>query len=100
MSEDDDDIGATFRALRLASQEKRARNREHGATLLKEAAIPFEERNGGAHLIVGHPGYIYDYWPGTGYWKSRETGISRRGILKLIAKIQREGLTARSHLSE
>lgn len=84
------DMGDVFNAMREASKERRARNRQFGPELLRQEGIPFESRNDGAHLIVGFQGFIYDYWPGTGYWKSRETGISRRGVRKLISRIQSE----------
>jgi hypothetical protein len=68
--------------LKKRSQEKRASNRESGARILTEAGIPYESKNGGAHLVVGER---YDYWPGTGLWIHRETRHKGRGIRGLIA---------------
>lgn len=85
-----DDMVGIWDAMKDTSKEKRARNRQNGPALLTEAGIPFESKNNGAHLIVGPQGHIFDYWPGTGYWKSRETGISRRGVKNLITRIKRE----------
>lgn len=89
------DMGEVFNAMREASKERRAKNRERGPELLREAGIPFEVYNGGAHLKVGFQGDIYDYWPGTGYWKSSETRSGHRGVRKLIERIKRKQNVAR-----
>jgi hypothetical protein len=84
---DDYDMAATFDAMHEASKAKRARNREASARLLREAGIGFEERNGGAHLIVAGR---YDFWPGTGLWMARGEKTKRRGVKELIARITRD----------
>ena len=85
MQDDDDDIGGLYRALRERSQEKRAGNRDQSARLLTEAGIPFESKNGGAHLIVAGR---YDFWPGTGLWMARGDHSKRRGVRNLITRIR------------
>ena len=81
----DSDIAEAGRAMRAASQSKREQNRLHSPAMLTAAGIPFESRNGGAHLIVAGR---YDFWPGTGLWMARGDKAKRRGVRKLIARIQ------------
>ena len=81
----DDDIGGMYRALREQSQMKRATNRNQSARLLTEAGIPFESKNGGAHLIVAGR---YDFWPGTGLWMARGDKAKQRGVVKLVRRIK------------
>ena len=83
------DIGETFRAARLASQEKRQQNRENSAEVLKAHGINFTSKNGGAHLVVKEKSII-DFWPGTGLWIDRENSASGRGVFKLIKYINKE----------
>jgi len=64
---------------------KRAGNRDASAQMLKQAGIPFESKNGGAHLIVAGR---YDFWPGTGLWQARGEATKQRGVRRLIARIQ------------
>lgn len=79
------DMSDTFTAMRKEGQAKRASNRESSAKLLQDAGIPFERKNGGAHLIVAGR---YDFWPGTGVWIVREDGTKSRGVRKLIARVK------------
>lgn len=62
--------------------------REDSARLLREAGIPFESRNAGAHLIVAGR---YDFWPGTGLWMCRGDHSKRRGVRKLIQRVRTVG---------
>ena len=48
---DDDDFVATFHAMREASKEKRADNREYSAAELTRLGVFFEPRNMGAHRL-------------------------------------------------
>jgi hypothetical protein len=57
--------------------------RERAPQLLNEAGIPYQSRNGGAHLMVGTE--VVDYWPGTGQWHDRRSGKKGRGINSLMA---------------
>ena len=83
---DDDDMGALFRDYKAMRQQKRADNREKSAQRLRDAGIPFVERNGGAHLIVA--GRV-DAWPGTGLWRDRETPEHGRGIRSLLEHMEK-----------
>lgn len=60
-------------------------NRPAAAQMLKQAGIPFESKNGGAHLIVAGR---YDFWPGTGLWQARGEATKQRGVRRLIARLQ------------
>lgn len=72
------------------SKQKRAANRQNGAARLAAAAIQFESKNDGAHLIVQGPGYVVDYWPGTGKWITRgcRFTLTGRGIARLIKHLE------------
>ena len=75
-------------AMREASRERRAGNRENSAAILRDRGIAFEERNAGAHLIVRHAGKVADFWPGTGKYQVRGTGKYRRGVFNLIKELE------------
>lgn len=80
------DVGDDYRALREESQKKRADNRKSSAIYLQENGIPFEPKNGGAHLVVeGHDCFI-DFWPGTGKWITRNghKGFGVRNLIEFI----------------
>lgn len=79
------DMGEVFNAMREASKEKRAKNRDSSAQLLTAAGIPYESKNIGAHLIVD--GDI-DFWPGTGLWMIRGHKRKRRGVRRLITFVK------------
>ncbi len=80
------DMGDVFRAMKAASQKKRASNRDNAIPLLSNANIEYESKSNGTHLII--EGRI-DFWPGTGLWIVRDTNMRRRGIRKLIAYLER-----------
>ena len=84
MSDDDNEISETFKALKQHSQERRANNRDQSARLLQEAGIEFQERNAGAHLVCHIHGTIYDFWPGTGLFINRTTQRRGRGVRHLL----------------
>ncbi len=78
---------AWWHDLKLASQIKRANNRESSAQLLTNAEIVFTSHNNDAHLIVeGATGYI-DFWPGTGRWNCR-SGKKGFGVMNLIKYVK------------
>lgn len=63
--------------------QKRAINKSAGTSLLKEFAIPFESKNGGAHLIVDNR---FDYWPSTGKFLDRKNGRYDIGVRNLLSQ--------------
>lgn len=71
-------------AMKAASVERRASNRDNSATILTERDVSFESKNDGAHLIVRHNGKTADFWPGTGKYSIRGTGQYRRGVFNLL----------------
>lgn len=82
------DMGEIFNAMREASKEKRANNRDRSTEMLVIAGIPFVSKNNGAHLIVDGR---FDFWPGTGLWMERGGSVKRkkhRGIRSLISAIK------------
>lgn len=92
MSKDDESetMGEYWRGvkpfLKERSQTKRASNRESSAKMLVEAGIPFESKNGGAHLIVAGK---YDFYPGTGLWIARGDSYRHRGVRSLISCVSK-----------
>ena len=89
------DMGEYWRdvrpAMRAKSKKKRAVNRESAANILAAADIDFQEKNGGAHLVVTYGGRTVDFWPGTGLWIERDTPKQRRGkcgVYRLIAELR------------
>jgi len=88
-SEDDDDLGATFRAMAEHSKQKRAGNRENSAAMLTAAGVVFESKNEGAHLVVHHHTGMIDFWPGTGLWIVRGVKYKGRGVRKLLQRLNR-----------
>lgn len=81
------DMGEIFNAMKDESKERRARNRQSSAELLKSRGIEFEEKNCGAHLIITHSGRVFDFWPGTGKWTERGTNKYRRGVKNLLKRL-------------
>ena len=80
------DMGEVFNVMKEESKERGAGHREQSPKLLDAAGIPFESKNGGAHLIVeGNECYI-DFWPGTGKWISRngKRGFGVRNLIKYV----------------
>lgn len=80
------DVGDTFNAMKEESKKRRAGHREASPKLLEDASVPFESKNGGAHLIVeGSKSYI-DFWPGTGKWITRngKRGFGVKNLIKCV----------------
>lgn len=80
----DENMGDVFRMLRQRSRDRRALNRGKSQRLLREASVPFVERNGGAHLIVAS---CVDFWPGTGLWQDRILKTRARGVRELLRHV-------------
>lgn len=79
------DSAEVFNALRQGVKERRAKNTVSSTSILRVNKIPFESKNNGAHLIVeGLDGDVFDFWPSTGLFISRKTGLKRRGVRKLL----------------
>ncbi len=77
--------------MQAESQRKLASNREQSAQMLSSAGIPFESKNGGAHLIVAPgDGRVFDFWPGTGLFQQRGVITPGRGVRRLIKQIKGE----------
>lgn len=77
--------GELWGIRRQISQQKRASNRQSSADWLRAEGFSFEEKNGGAHLIVEGR---FDFWPGTGLWKDRQAKEYKRGARRLIAALR------------
>ena len=76
-----------YRAWDKAKQQKRAKNREDSAQMLRDAGVQFLENNNGAHLIVTVGEHVFDFWPGTGLWKMRGSTQQHRGVRGLLKMI-------------
>lgn len=102
----DEEIIAGFEDQKAESKQRRARNRARGVQQLREASIPFSTHNGGAHIVIrvaragSEPNLIIDYWPGTGLWRKRKTGLrgsgtaDGRGIQSLIQLLKQTSIKA------
>lgn len=78
------EMGEMFNALKKERKEKRAKNREDSAQMLRDAGVVFLDKNNGAHLIVTAKAGTFDFWPGTGLWKMRGSTKTNRGVRKLL----------------
>lgn len=85
------DMGDYWRDVRPdmleRSKAKRAGNRATSVAILAAAGLRYAVHNDGAHLIIAHGGYIYDFWPGTGLWKMRGNIQQHRGVRRLLKQI-------------
>lgn len=75
------DMGDEFRAWGKLRQDKRAQNRGTSANALTAAGVAFVSKNDGAHLIVEGS---WDFWPGTGLYRSRTLPTQGRGVNNLL----------------
>jgi len=82
-----EDASAGWQAHREASQDKRSRNRDYSADLLRNRGIEFTSRNDGAHLIVRVGDARLNFWPGTGKWQD-SGGVYHRGVRGLIRYVE------------
>lgn len=75
--------------LRRIDIAKRSKKRKLGKAELFAAGIPFESKNGGAHLIVkpGTPERV-DFWPGNGLWKETSGDATGRGLESLFSHLR------------
>lgn len=68
---------------------KTALNRASSPKVLRYYGVPFETKNGGAHLICKSGGKVVDFWPGTGKWIVRGTDKSGRGVFALLRHVKK-----------
>lgn len=85
---DDDTLADYWRDVKPhmqeASRRRREANRRTGRGRLEAAGVSFVVKNEGAHLIVLNR---WDYWPGTGLWKDRQSKAEGRGIRSLLVAL-------------
>lgn len=85
------DVGEAWKVtkdIRKAySVAKRLKNYEYAINVFKTNNISYLLKNGGYHLIVNHNKMVIDYWPTTGKFSIRGSGIYQRGINKLMKKL-------------
>lgn len=82
------EVGEAYEGMHAESRERRAKNRQSSADLLRAHGFEFQTRNAGAHLIVDTPRGPVDFWPGTGLWCQRGTTKTHRGVFRLIGWAQ------------
>jgi hypothetical protein len=98
--DDDDDMSATFRVMKEASQEKRRSNLDNSTKLLRERGITFDVYNNGVHLVIRSGERTWDFWPSTGKYRERrnhfapgsfamnaQSKTSGRGVFNLLRAI-------------
>lgn len=90
MSWEPETTGDFWREKKKLGQLKRASNREQAPILMTEAGIPFESKNGGAHLIVRDGELVINFWPGTGLWVVQGHPMHHRGVFKLIRYVKKQ----------
>lgn len=90
MSDMEDD----FRALREAKQQRRRSNTARSTELLRQRGIPFESKNGGAHLVVD--GRV-NFWPSTGLYIPLDFNKPKgRGVKNLLRFLSTDGKATKS----
>lgn len=78
------EVGEAFAAMKEAGKAKKRANLEASTTILEELNIPFESKNHGIHLVVTGKTELFDFWPSTGKFKSRQGNLNGRGIRNLL----------------
>lgn len=73
--------------MKDASSERRDKNRVSSAEMLKRHDVHYETKNNGIHLIVKMHEKIWDFWPGTGKYKRRDSSDYRHGVKNLLKEI-------------
>ncbi len=81
------DIGDDFAALKEAGKKKKADNQESSTRILIDKSIPFTSHNWGNHLVVYGNEIIFDFWPSTGKFISRNKKTKGRGVFSMIKKL-------------
>jgi hypothetical protein len=87
------DMGEVFRDYTALRKQKRRDNTRDSTRLLQDQGVPFESRNGGAHLIVDG---VADFWPSTGLFIPRDrTWGKDRGVMRLLKFVRARQLDRR-----
>jgi hypothetical protein len=99
--DDDDDMSATFRAMKQHSQDKRRSNLDNSTKLLRERGITFDVYNNGVHLVIRSGERVFDFWPSTGKFRERrnhfapgsfamnaQSKTSGRGVFNLLKQLE------------
>lgn len=87
------DMGEVFQDYTRLRKEKRRSNTENSTELLRQQGVPFESRNGGAHLIVDG---VADFWPSTGLYIPRDRTYGKdRGVMRLLKFVRARQLDRR-----
>ena len=73
------------------SKRRRANNRAGSAQFLRARNFQFKSKNNGAHLVVTQGDLVVDFWPGTGLWIVRGTGVRARGVKRLMGFLRDKG---------
>lgn len=77
---------------------QRQENKMSVAALLRRSGFGFSVHNDGSHLIMKANGELFDLWPTTDKWMSKDKGPWKAhvGISDLIEKLRREQTTGRA----
>jgi hypothetical protein len=76
-----------FQEWREHKRAKRASNTEQSVQALEDAGVSFVYLNGRTHLlVVAADKTVIDFWPSTGLWMERNTGVRHRGVFRLISR--------------
>ena len=79
------EMGELFSAWKELKKEKKNLNKTQSKQILIDHSIPFDEKNSGLHLVLHSCRGVIDFWPSTGKWIHRHSGIPRRGVFRLLA---------------
>lgn len=76
------DMAEGFRVLSEIRKGKRRDNTKYSTQLLTDQGVPFESRNGGAHLLVDG---VAHFWPSTGLFIPFDRKWNKdRGVMRLL----------------
>jgi len=84
------EIGETFKIIKEERRKKKESNINYSTKLILSKGYDVAIKNGGVHLIVKHNGITVDFWPSTGKWCDRKTGVYSRGVNRLIKFLDKE----------
>ena len=81
------ELGDVFALWDEEKKLKKKYNANKSTQLLIDNDVVFTSNNNGVHLIVEGRGCLIDFWPSTGKWINRPSGIPRRGVFRLLGFI-------------